>query len=141
MQFQLSSKKLYKPFSNDLENPNIKFFVKKILGEDKGFFLTAIVYAVAIAILSLATPISVQLLINSVAFTAMLQPILILGLILFLLLSFSAVLNVLQFYVSEIFQRKFFARMSADITLSTINARHENFEESNQTEFVNRFLT
>ena len=73
MQFQISNKKLYKPFSNDLDNPNIKFFIKKILGEDKEFFLTAIVYAVAIAILSLATPISVQLLINSVAFTAMLQ--------------------------------------------------------------------
>ena len=140
MQFQISSKKLYKPFSNDLDNPNIKFFIKKILGEDKEFFLTAIVYAVAIAILSLATPISVQLLINSVAFTAMLQPILILGLILFLLLSFSAILNVLQFYISEIFQRKFFARMSADITLATVKARHENFEESNQTEFVNRFF-
>ena len=140
MQFQISSKKLYKPFSNDLDNPNIKFFIKKILGEDKEFFLTAIVYAVAIAILSLATPISVQLLINSVAFTAMLQPILILGLILFLLLGFSAILNVLQFYISEIFQRKFFARMSADITLATIKARHENFEESNQTEFVNRFF-
>ena len=140
MQFQISNKKLYKPFSNDLDNPNIKFFIKKILGEDKEFFLTAIVYAVAIAILSLATPISVQLLINSVAFTAMLQPILILGLILFLLLSFSAILNVLQFYISEIFQRKFFARMSADITLATVKARHENFEESNQTEFVNRFL-
>ena len=130
----------YKPFSNDLDNPNIKFFIKKILGEDKEFFLTAIVYAVAIAILSLATPISVQLLINSVAFTAMLQPILILGFLLFLLLSFSAILNVLQFYISEIFQRKFFARMSADITLATIKARHENFEESNQTEFVNRFF-
>lgn len=140
MQFQISNKKLYKPFSNDLDNPNIKFFIKKILGEDKEFFLTAIVYAVAIAILSLATPISVQLLINSVAFTAMLQPILILGLILFLLLSFSAILNVLQFYISEIFQRKFFARMSADITLATIKACHENFEESNQTEFVNRFF-
>ena len=140
MQFQISNKKLYKPFSNDLDNPNIKFFIKKILGEDKEFFLTAIVYAVAIAILSLATPISVQLLINSVAFTAMLQPILILGLILFLLLSFSAILNVLQFYISEIFQRKFFARMSADITLATVKARHENFEESNQTEFVNRFF-
>ena len=140
MQFQISNKKLYKPFSNDLDNPNIKFFIKKILGEDKEFFLTAIVYAVAIAILSLATPISVQLLINSVAFTAMLQPILILGLILFLLLSFLAILNVLQFYVSEIFQRKFFAKMSADITLATIKARHENFEESNQTEFVNRFF-
>ena len=140
MQFQISNKKLYKPFSNDLDNPNIKFFIKKILGEDKEFFLTAIVYAVAIAILSLATPISVQLLINSVAFTAMLQPILILGFLLFLLLSFSAILNVLQFYISEIFQRKFFARMSADITLATIKARHENFEESNQTEFINRFF-
>ena len=140
MQFQISNKKLYKPFSNDLDNPNIKFFIKKILGEDREFFLTAIVYAVAIAILSLATPISVQLLINSVAFTAMLQPILILGFLLFLLLSFSAILNVLQFYISEIFQRKFFARMSADITLATVKARHENFEESNQTEFVNRFF-
>ena len=70
----------------------------------------------------------------------MLQPILILGFLLFLLLSFSAILNVLQFYISEIFQRKFFARMSADITLATIKARHENFEESNQTEFVNRFF-
>ena len=46
----------------------------------------------------------------------------------------------MQFYISEIFQRKFFARMSADITLATVKARHENFEESNQTEFVNRFF-
>jgi putative ABC transport system ATP-binding protein len=140
MQFQISSKKLYKPFSNDLNNPNIKFFIKKILADDKNFFATAIVYGIAIAILSLATPISVQLLINSVAFTAMLQPIIILGLLLFFLLSFSAILNILQFYVSEIFQRKFFAKMSADITIATVNARHENFEESNQTEFVNRFF-
>ena len=140
MQFQISSKKLYKPFSNDLNNPNIKFFIKKILADDKNFFLTAIIYGIAIAILSLATPISVQLLINSVAFTAMLQPIIILGLLLFFLLSFSAILNILQFYVSEFFQRKFFAKMSADITIATVNARHENFEESNQTEFVNRFF-
>jgi len=93
MQFQISNKKLYKPFSNDLNNPNIKFFIKKILGDDKNFFITAVIYGIAIAILSLATPISVQLLINSVAFTALLQPIIILGLLLFFLLSFSAILN------------------------------------------------
>ena len=139
-QFELSSKKLYKPFSNDLSNPNIKYFLKKILGEEKDFYSTTIIYGIAIAILSLALPISVQLLINSVAFTAMFQPIIILGFVLLLLLTFSSILNALQIYVVEVFQRRFFGRMSADITLSIINAKHENFEQANQTEFVNRFF-
>ncbi|NBX52453.1 MAG: ABC transporter ATP-binding protein [Proteobacteria bacterium] len=139
-QFELSPKKLFRPFSNDLSNPNIKYFLKKILSEEKNFYSTTIIYGIAIAILSLALPISVQLLINSVAFTAMFQPILILGCVLLLLLTFSSILNALQIYVAEIFQRRFFARMTADITLSVINAKHENFEQANQTEFINRFF-
>ena len=140
MQFELSSKKLYKPFSNDLDNPEIKKFLKKILSDDKNFFITTVIYGIAIAILSLALPLSVQLLINSVAFTALIQPVIILGVVLFLLLGFSAILNALQFYVGEIFQRRFFARMSAEITIKLIDSDHKNFEQSNQTEFVNRFF-
>jgi ABC-type bacteriocin/lantibiotic exporter with double-glycine peptidase domain len=143
-QFEFAQKKLHKPFSNDLTNNNLKLliknFVSKILGPEKDFFYSIIIFGIAIAILSLALPISVQLLINSVAFTSMLAPIIVLGSVLFILLTFSAILNIIQFYISEIFQRRFFARMSAEITERIINAKHENFEASNQTEFINRFF-
>jgi len=143
-QFELSSKKLYKPFSHNIEHSNInilaKNFLKKILFADKDFFYSTIIYGLAIAILSLALPISVQLLINSVAFTAMITPIVVLGVVLLIILGFSSILTALQFFICEIFQRKFFARMTAEITDKIINSRHEKFEESNQTEFTNRFF-
>ncbi len=136
----LLQKKLYKPFSNDLSNPDFMRFVKTILRGDKPLILTMMVYGVAISLLSLATPISVQLLISSVSFTAMLQPILVLGAILFLMVALYGVVSVLQFYVTEIFQRRFFARMGYEVGMSLLDAEHKTFEEANQTEMVNRFF-
>ena len=143
-QFELSAKKLYKPFSHDFNHGEIKSLVKiffqKILLPEKDFFYTTIIYGIAIAILSLSLPISVQFLINSVAFTAMIQPIIVLAAVLLILLTFSSILIALQFYVCELFQRKFFARLSQEITHRIINAKHDKFEESNHYEFVNRFF-
>ncbi len=133
-------KKLYKPFSNDLSNPDYIRFLKQILAADKPLFLTMMVYGIAISILALAAPISVQLLINSVAFTAMLQPILVLGSILLLLVLLYGLVSVFQFIAGEIFQRRFFARMSYEVGMSLLNAEHKTFEEANQTEMVNRFF-
>jgi putative ABC transport system ATP-binding protein len=142
MQYNDSSlrKKLYKPFSNDLENADYVLFLKRILLEDKIILITMMIYGVAISILSLAAPISVQLLINSVSFTAMLQPILVLGGILLTMVTIYGVLNILQFFISEIFQRRFFARMSCEVGMSLLNSEHKAFEESNRTELVNRFF-
>lgn len=138
--YQLSEKKLYKPFSNDLSEPQFLLFLNRILAADRPFFTVAVIYGVVISLLSLAAPISVQLLINSVSFTAMVQPILVLGTILFLLVLFYGLANVLQFYVMEIFQRRFFARMSCEVGMALLNAKHQTFEEANQTEMVNRFF-
>lgn len=138
--YKLSEKKLYKPFSNDIKAAQILPFLKRVLADEKPIFIVAAIYGAVISFLSLAAPISVQLLINSVAFTAMLQPILVLGTILFLLVLFYGLVSVLQFYVMEIFQRRFFARMSCEVGLSLLDAKHETFEEANQTEMVNRFF-
>ncbi len=138
--YKTSNKKLYKPFSNDISQSEFLPFLTKILAADKPLFLVMMIYGVAISILSLAAPISVQLLINSVAFTAMLQPILVLGTILLLLVSLYGLVSVLQFYITEIFQRRFFARMSCEVGMSLLNAEHRTFEEANQTEMVNRFF-
>ncbi len=138
--FYLSEKKLYKPFSNDLENVNIANFFKKILTQDKDFLYLAAIYSIFISILSVALPVSVQLLINSVSFTGLLQPILVLGSILMLLLIFSAILNVLQFYVGEIFQQRFMARMALEVSQRLVEADYKAIEESNASELVNRFF-
>ena len=91
--FDIGYKKLHKPFSNDLSNPNIVDFVKKILSNDVNFLYSVIIYSIIIGIFGIAVPISVQLLINSVSFTAILQPIIVLGIILLVLLIFSGILR------------------------------------------------
>jgi len=138
--FSISAEKLNRPFSNNLNDPKIFTFFKLILQKEKRFFTATIIYGIFIALLSLALPISVQLLINSVAFTALLQPVIILGLVLFMLLAFSTALNSLQVYITEMFQRHFFSRFSFEIVNKLIYANHRQFEESNQTEFINRFF-
>lgn len=138
--YNISKEKLYKPFSNDVTNTNFVDFLKRVLAPDKNFLLSIIVYGLAISILGLASPISVQLLINSVSFTATFQPVLILGLILLFLVIIFGIANIMQFYISELFQRRFFARMSASVGMSLLNAQHQTFEEANQTEMVNRFF-
>ncbi len=138
--FQLSKNKLYKPFSNDLDNCNILEIAKKILTPEKELIIHAIIYGIMISLLGLAVPISVQLLINSLAFTALLQPIITLGIILLILLISSGILSAMQFYALEIFQRKFFSRLTAEITLRIVYAKHSDFEASNQIELANRFF-
>jgi putative ABC transport system ATP-binding protein len=139
-EFKLSEKKLYKPFSNDLDNFDFLAFLKKILSAEKNFFLVAAIYGVMIALLSLAVPLCVQLLINSVAFSALLQPVAILALILFFLLTFSGILNAAQIYVAEIFQRRFISRIAAEISLQLVHGKRDALEESNLSELTNRFF-
>jgi putative ABC transport system ATP-binding protein len=138
--YNISERKLYKPFNNDLTRPEFLDFLKKVLSQDKPFLVATMVYGIAISILSLATPISVQLLINSVSFTAMFQPILVLGLILLLLVSCYGLANILQFFITESFKCRFFARMGYEVGMSLLNAEHKKFEEANRAEMVNRFF-
>jgi len=132
--------KIYKPFSNNFEKLEIFKYIKVILAKDVKFLYLAALYSILISVFTLAVPISVQLLINSVAFITMVQPILILGIVLFIFLVFSGLLNIFQTYLVEIFHRRFFARMSAEISLNLIRSDFNAIEQSNQTELVNRFF-
>ncbi len=138
--FKIEYKKLYKPFSNDIENPNIFGFIKNILQDEKKFIFIIAIYSFFISLFTVAVPVSVQLLINSVSFTALLQPVITLGMILLVLLIFSGCLYALQFYMSELFQRRFMAHMSAKVCLQFINADVKKLEESNTAELANRFF-
>ncbi len=115
-------------------------WVRPILGPEQAFFWLTIIYGVGIAALSLATPVSVQVLINSVANTALPVPLFTLAIVLFLLLALSAALSVLRTHLMELFRRRFGARLVADITLRAINAANPDFADSQRISLFNRFF-
>lgn len=99
-----------------------------------------LVYAVVVGGLTLATPVAVQALVNTVAFGAVLQPLVVLTLLLFGGLTFSAVLTVLEAYVVEVLQRRVFIRVADDFGRRLPAVKLESLEEHHPPELVNRFF-
>ncbi|MFN0025490.1 MAG: ABC transporter transmembrane domain-containing protein [Parvularculaceae bacterium] len=112
----------------------------RLLGPEKDFYVLAIVYGVGISLLSLATPISVQMLINTVANTALPAPLIVLSATLFTLLLISGLLNALRIHLMEIFGRRFYARMVAEIALRAVYARNPFFVDDGRGPLFNRYF-
>ncbi len=115
-------------------------WMARILGPESGFISLALVYGAAISLLSLATPISVQLLINSVANTALLTPLFTLSGILFALLLMAVTLSALRVHLMALFERKLFARLVAEITLRAVHAQNPFFQDVRRSDLFNRFF-
>ncbi|GGE02280.1 ABC transporter ATP-binding protein [Polymorphobacter glacialis] len=115
-------------------------WVGPIIGPDRSFFWLAIVYGVGISMLSLATPISVQMLINSIANTALPTPLFTLSAVLLVLLLVSGLLGALRTWIMELFRRRFMARLVADVSLRAINAANPYFADSRRIDLFNRFF-
>lgn len=111
-----------------------------VLSPDKAFIRLALVYGAAISLLSLATPISVQLLINSVANIALPAPLFTLALVLFALLLLAGALMALRVAVMARFEQRFFARLVAEITTRSIHAQNPFFGDSRRGDLFNRFF-
>jgi len=111
-----------------------------ILKPEKSFYTLAVFYGVGISMLSLATPISVQMLINTVANTALAAPLVVLSATLFGLLLVSGLLNALRIHLMEIFSRRFYARMVAEISLRSIYAQNPFFSDRCSGALFNRYF-
>jgi len=101
---------------------------------------TILIYSLVIAILTLATPLAVESLVNTVAFGRLVQPIVVLSAILFGFLAFSAMLRALQTFVAEIVQRRLFARVASDLAWRLARVHHSSVDGRNMPELVNRFF-
>ena len=121
-------------------NKLVYSWLTPILWPEKNYFWLAIIYGVGIALLGLATPISVQLLINSIANTALPVPLFILSLILFGLLIVSGLLSVLRIHLMEMYRRRFMARLVADVTMRAINAADPFFQDDRRIDLFNRYF-
>lgn len=119
---------------------DVRRWITEILLPDSGFIKLAIVYGVAISLLSLATPISVQLLINSVANTALPAPLFTLAAILFTLLLIAVALSALRIHIMALFERRLFARIAAEITLRAVHAQNPFFTDERRGDLFNRYF-
>ncbi len=120
----------------------VKFFriFFDILKPESNFYWLAAIYGIGISLLSLATPISVQMLINTIANTALTAPLVVLSLTLFGLLLISSLLYALRVHLMELFARRFYARMVAEISLISVYAQNPFFNDAKKSALFNRYF-
>lgn len=97
-------------------------------------------YGVGVGVLSLAVPIGVQALVNSVTFGSFSQPVLFLVLAVFIGLTFAAVLRAVQVIVVEQLQKRFFGQVALELSFRIPRLRLDGVTKSRFPELVNRFF-
>lgn len=115
-------------------------FFGSILGPERNYYALALVYGIGISMLSLALPISVQMLVNTVANTGLPTPLLVLSLTLFVLLVMSGLLNALRIHLMDMFGRRFYARMVSEIATRSVFALNPFFQDYNKGTLFNRYF-
>ena len=111
-----------------------------LIRAERSSLAVAVVYSIAIGLLSLALPVAIQSLVNTVAFGSVLQPMIVLTLLVAASLAASAILTVLRVVVLETMQRRIFVRHASDALDSLLRFRIGAMDQQHAPELVNRFL-
>ena len=97
-------------------------------------------YSGAVGLLSLAVPIAAQALVNTVAFTALGQPVFVLAILVMIGLALAALLRTLRLQTIERFEQRLFVRATHDAAIRLTRARLSAFAERGAPELMNRFF-
>ena len=114
--------------------------LRRLAALEKGDVVVVVVYAIAIGLVSLAVPIATQSLVNTVAFTALVQPLVVLGVLVLVGLSAAGLLRALQYRVVETLQQRFFVRATHDSVGRLARADVRAFADRGAPELMNRFF-
>jgi len=124
----------------DQKAPSAFALFRLILKPESRFYWLVLVYGLAVGALMLALPLSVQVLIGTVANAAIERQVVVLAVVLFSLLAISGLFIALQVYVMELFERRFFSRIVSDVALRLAYARYDFVESINREELMNRYF-
>ena len=86
----------------------------ELISPDRSDIWLVFLFASGVGILSLATPIAIEALVNTVANVGLREPVIILALIMFGCLALAAAMTAMQAFVVECIQRRIFVRVAAD---------------------------
>lgn len=127
--------------SHALPEPRVfRRMLRDILAPESAFYRVILIYSVALSLLSLAIPISVQMLIDTIANTGLPGAVLTLGLLLFALLCVSGVLYALRAWTMELYNRRLYSRITGEIALSGLMAPTGWFERGTRRALFNRYF-
>ncbi len=99
-----------------------------------------VVFGVASAVLSLAVPLTVDALVSSILFGALLTPLVVLTLVLLGCLVLNGALRALQVWAAEVIERRMLVRVAADLSWRLPRVQIKAFDERHGPEQVNRFF-
>ncbi|MBX3218166.1 MAG: ABC transporter ATP-binding protein [Labilithrix sp.] len=108
--------------------------------QDRNDMLLILLYAVASSIVALSIPITVQAMVNTVAFGAVIQPIIVLALLVLGALTTAAIFRALQARVVETIQERVFARTALQLSHRLPHVDSSVFDDAHGPELANRFF-
>ena len=97
--------------------------IRTLLRPERNFWWLMLIYGIAVSILGLSVPLSVQVLISSVVNAALINQVVVLAIILFIVLTLSAFFIAVQNYLMELFERRYFARVMSEVSLRLLHVR------------------
>jgi putative ABC transport system ATP-binding protein len=98
------------------------------------------VYALITGLFALATPLTAQALVNTIAFGSLIQPLVVIAVLLLGMLIAVGGLRLIQAWVVELVQRRLFVRVVADLSARLPRVSASAREQTYQPEMVNRFF-
>lgn len=114
--------------------------VRQLLALDRQDIVVVVIYGVALGLLSLAVPIAVQSLVNTVTFGSLIQPLVVLTALLAVALIGAAILRALQIRIAEMLQRRLFVRIVVEIGARLPRVSASALRKANGPELLNRFF-
>jgi putative ABC transport system ATP-binding protein len=107
---------------------------------DRNDVLLVLLYAVVTSIVGLSIPVTVQAMVNTVAFGAVIQPIVVLALLVLAALTVAALFRALQARVVETIQERVFARTALELSHRLPRVDASVLDDAHGPELVNRFF-
>ena len=98
------------------------------------------IFGFVVGVLDLATPLAVEQMVTTIGFASLTQPLIWLAVLLFGILTLSAVIKGLQFFIIEILQRRIFVRVVGDLAERLPRLERTAMDGIHGPEMANRFF-
>lgn len=124
-----------------MNNTDKNYFeiVWKLLKSERPYYSSVVILSIFLSLISLAIPVSVQSLVNTVTFGVLLQPIIVLSFLLLFILGINVFLNGLLLRTLEFFQQHFFAKMGLTIIEKILASNIKKLNQINQNNLSHRY--
>ncbi len=99
-----------------------------------------VIFGFVVGVLDLATPLAVEQMVTTIGFASLTQPLIWLAILLFGILTLSAIIKGLQFFIVEILQRRIFVRIVGDLSERLPRIDRAAMDGIHGPEMANRFF-